>query len=561
MTHVALYARYSSDNQSASSIEDQFRICREQAKREGWQVVSCYKDAALSGASVTLRPGVQALLQDALTRKFDIILIEALDRLSRDQADVANLYKHLKFAGVKIVSLADGEINEMHVGLKGTMNALFLKDLAAKTHRGMRGRVEAGKAGGGLCYGYRVVKRLDSNGELIRGERQIYPDEAQVIKRIFSEIASGKSPRAIATDLNKDGIAGPLNRAWGDTTIRGHVSRGTGILNNELYNGVLVWNRQSYVKNPTSGKRVSRPNPVGQWIKTEVSALKIIDDTLWHQVRARQAEIAKVFEPVTAGIRASKASQLHRTNRPAFLLSGLLKCGCCGGKYGVVTKDRFGCLNRYRRGNCDNGHTITQRLIEQRALSGLSERLVSAEAVEAAVRAYSEELNHANHQRRAQDQLDRSQLEKIDRSIKSIITAIEDGLYQPSMKDRMAELEFQKAEIRARQSQIVPDVPDVIPNIADYYKAKVLNLVEALKDPKLYHEASESIRSLVGEIVLSPGAERGHIRAELKGELMGILNLANPVNDPLITAVASRSRNHHGLARKNWSLGLSLCGW
>jgi site-specific DNA recombinase len=93
-----------------------------------------------------------------------------LDRVSRDQADVATLFKHLRFAGVQIVTLAEGEISELHVGLKGTMNALFLKDLAAKTHRDLRGRVEKGKAGGGLCYGYDVVKRTDSEGEPVRGE-------------------------------------------------------------------------------------------------------------------------------------------------------------------------------------------------------------------------------------------------------------------------------------------------------------------------------------------------------------------------------------------------------
>lgn len=147
MTRIALYARYSSDNQREASIEDQFRICRERAKREKWKIIGTYKDAGISGASMILRPGVQALLQDAQAGEFDIVLAEALDRISRDQADVATLFKHLKFAGVPIVTLAEGEINELHVGLKGTMNALFLKDLAAKTHRGIRGRVEEGKSG------------------------------------------------------------------------------------------------------------------------------------------------------------------------------------------------------------------------------------------------------------------------------------------------------------------------------------------------------------------------------------------------------------------------------
>jgi DNA invertase Pin-like site-specific DNA recombinase len=111
-------------------------------------VGATYQDAAISGASITLRPGIQSLLQDAQAGKFEIVLAEALDRISRDQADVAILFKHLTFARVRIITLAEGEISELHVGLKGTMNALFLKDLAAKTHRGLRGRVEKGKAGG-----------------------------------------------------------------------------------------------------------------------------------------------------------------------------------------------------------------------------------------------------------------------------------------------------------------------------------------------------------------------------------------------------------------------------
>ena len=82
-----------------------------------------------------------------------------------------------------------------------------------------------------------------------------------------------------------------------------------------------------------------------------------------------------------------------------FLLSGLLTCGSCGGKYGVILKDRYGCLNHHRRGSCDNGRTIRRPVIEQRVLSGLTDRLVSAEAVAEAVRAYHQEMNRQNHER------------------------------------------------------------------------------------------------------------------------------------------------------------------
>ena len=74
MTRLALYARYSSDQQSAASIEDQLRICRERAASEGWHVVETYSDAAISGASMILRPGIQSLVQDARAGLFDVAL-------------------------------------------------------------------------------------------------------------------------------------------------------------------------------------------------------------------------------------------------------------------------------------------------------------------------------------------------------------------------------------------------------------------------------------------------------------------------------------------------------
>ena len=205
---AVIYARYSSENQREASIEDQIRLCEELAKREGWQVVEIYRDAAMSGSNA-FRPGYQSLLAAAKRGQFDVVVAEALDRLSRDQSDIASLYKTLQFAGIAIHTRAEGEVNELNVGLKGTMNALFIKDLAQKTHRGQRGRVEAGKAGGGLCFGYDAVRQLDARGEPIRGERQINPVQAAVVRRIFTMFADGHSPIDISRALNHDHVPGP----------------------------------------------------------------------------------------------------------------------------------------------------------------------------------------------------------------------------------------------------------------------------------------------------------------------------------------------------------------
>jgi DNA invertase Pin-like site-specific DNA recombinase len=161
---TAIYARYSSDLQRDASIEDQVRSCKERIEKEGWALTATYTDHAISG-SVRLRPGYQKLLEDAREGLFDAVIAEALDRLSRDQEDLAGLYKQLTFAGIRLITLAEGEVSELHVGLKGTMNALFLKDLAQKVRRGLEGRVREGRSGGGLCFGYDVERQLDIRGE------------------------------------------------------------------------------------------------------------------------------------------------------------------------------------------------------------------------------------------------------------------------------------------------------------------------------------------------------------------------------------------------------------
>lgn len=78
---VAIYARYSSDNQREASIGDQFRVCREYAKRKGWKIAQEYSDHAMSGATL-LRPGFQAMMQSALRKEVEVVLAESLDRFS-----------------------------------------------------------------------------------------------------------------------------------------------------------------------------------------------------------------------------------------------------------------------------------------------------------------------------------------------------------------------------------------------------------------------------------------------------------------------------------------------
>jgi DNA invertase Pin-like site-specific DNA recombinase len=523
MKRVALYARYSSDHQRDASIEDQLRLCREHADRQGWEVVDSYSDRAISGASL-IRPGIQELMHDSHAGRFDIVLAEAMDRLSRDQEDVAAVYKRLMFAGVKIVTLSEGEISELHVGLKGTMNALFLKDLADKTRRGMRGRVVAGKAGGGLCYGYDVVRSIGPDGVPITGERRINSAEAVIVQRVFHAFAANTSPRQIVRQLNADGIPGPFGHVWCESTIRGHVKRGTGLLNNELYIGRLVWNRLRYIKDPDTGKRVSRLNPPSAWVITEVPELRIIDDELWEAVKARQKAIEEQHASAIEGVReAHKRNRLRGAQRPRYMLSGLLFCGCCGGPVALRGQDRYACSNHVNSASCTNTRSIRRDRLEARVLEGLKERLLAPEVAAEAMRAYAEEMNRLNRERRASVDSDRRALADVERKIKDVVTVIENGGYKPALLDRLDELELQRGRLRERLAQVSATPPDVNPNISEIFRAKVARLAETLNDPVDRAQAAQAIRSLIERVVLSPDPDSGEIKATLEGELGTIL--------------------------------------
>lgn len=534
---VALYARYSSDNQRDASIEDQLRQCRERATREGWTIVESYSDRAISGASL-IRSGIQSLLADAQAGHFDMVLSEALDRISRDQEDVAGVFKRLRFAGVTIVTLSEGEINELHVGLKGTMNALFLKDLALKTHRGIRGRVEAGKIGGGNAYGYRVVHQLDARGEPIRGEREIVAEQAEIIRRIFREYVAGKGPQKIAADLNRDGIPSPTGKRWNDTTIRGNRVISSGILNCELYVGIIRWNRQRKLKNPDTGHFTYRLNPESEWIRAEAPELRIVPQELWDATKTRQDELTALYKNRTEasreGIKRSLArnGSLNATHRPRTLLSGLLFCGCCDGSYARRGQDRYACTNHILGNGCDNARTIAREALEARVLTGLRERMMTPDMATEAVRAYAQETNRLNRERRNAADATRRELAEIAKAIAEIVRVIEQGGWHRALSERLTELEARQDSLAARMSDAPQDTPDIHPGIAETYRRRIERLTDALSHPDDAAEAAEAIREIIDRIVITPGQTRRDLSVTLQGELGTILDWIDRTGKP-----------------------------
>src|SRR3989442_191478 len=163
LMRAVIYGRFSSALQRDEFIEDQVEVCRREIERQGWIVAKVYSDRAQSGAS-KFRPQYQQMIADAEQKQFDILVCEALDRLGRKLADIADLHDRLSFAGVKIHTVATGEVTQLHIGMLGTMAQLYLSDLREKVWRGQLGRVRQGRIPGGIAYGYDVVGERDATG-------------------------------------------------------------------------------------------------------------------------------------------------------------------------------------------------------------------------------------------------------------------------------------------------------------------------------------------------------------------------------------------------------------
>ncbi len=514
----------------------------------------------MSGAS-PFRVGYQKLLEDGRAGQFDVVVAEALDRLSRDQADVATLYKQLSFQGIKLVTLAEDEISELHVGLKGTMNALYLKDLALKTRRGLEGRVRQGKSAGGRAYGYDIVREYDAAGQPIRGERWINKNEAKIVRWIFREYASGRSSRAIAKSLNERRIPGPKGKPWSDHSIHGNRRRGTGILNNELYLGRIIWNRQRFVKDPTTGRRQARLNLTSEWLTHEAPSLRIIHDDLWHRAKARQMDLC--FEEGEKAI----GGTLNRRHRNQYFLSGLIKCGSCNSNFIIVGKDKYGCATRRTKGTCSNSHVLKRQDIEALVLDGLKEKLIEPELVEAFIKEFNSEIARQGAERGSDRRRDEAKLRDVEKKIEAIVSAIEQGVLTESTRERLLDLESQKRALKEGLAKPTPaPYPALHPNLVGLYKRKVAALEEALADPEIRSEAGETLRSMVDRIEITPAPDiTGHsggddsvtgaenytqssgVAVTLYGELAAVIGLAEE-NETIESkrgfSLSAGARNH-----------------
>jgi site-specific DNA recombinase len=344
------------------------------------------------------------------------------------------------------------------------------------------------------------------------GEREIDPEQAAVVGRIYRDFVAGMSPEAIVKALNREGVAGPFGGSWSPSTIHGNAKRGTGILNNELYVGRMVWNRLRYGRDPDTGKRVSRLNPANEWISKSVPVLRIINNELWDAAKERQKATRRAV---------ADGGNIGRARRPQYLFSGLTKCGVCGSGFIMASANRLSCFGARYKGICDNRLTVRRDDVEARVLKALQENLLNQDLFEQFCEEFTREMNRLRMEQRAGQSSAKRELARPEVRRKKLVESI---MAASEVKDEIIAIANRRGELETQLKAATEPPPILHPMMADLYRANVENLASALQREDTRLEASEMLRGLIESIVLIP--DEGQLRVELRGNLAAMLTAA-----------------------------------
>ncbi len=367
---VAIYSRFSTDRQNESSIADQVRVCAEHATRNDWRLVEKFEDQGISGAALGNRPGVLKMQEAALARRFDVLLVTDLTRLSRSNGDLSKMIDRLVAKGIRVIGVQDGydsarRGHKLQAGLSGIIGEAFRDMIRDRTHAALESRAKEQRPTGGKCYGYRG--------------NAVNEAEAAIVREVFELYANGASCRKIAAELNARSVASP-GSTWNRKLRRCGGWMATGVrsmVRNERYVGLIRWNTTEWRKDPDTGKRLRYDRPRSEWIECRDESLRIISDVLFERATKRTQDVTTPDERLKTG------------GKSRYLLSGLLRCGVCGSHYIMTNKHAYQCSG-YVGGACSNGQRMRRDRGERELIDPIRNGLLAPERVERMAKEYEQ---------------------------------------------------------------------------------------------------------------------------------------------------------------------------
>jgi DNA invertase Pin-like site-specific DNA recombinase len=452
---AAIYARKSTAqtgmSEDARSVERQKSRARAYAADRGWTVADehVYEDDGISGAEFDRRPGFQ-LLKETLKRRspFQYLIVMDASRLGRESIETAHILKQFSLAGVRIFSylddqeiLMDGLMDKMKLAFTGLMDEGERYRAQQRTFDAMYRKALLGHVTGGRVYGYDneeiASSVLDAYGRPKRDhvERRINEGQASVVCRIFRLCAEGKGMVSIARLLNDDGLPAPRNSqghpaSWSPSSVRSLLFR-------RLYLGEVVWNK-SKKRNPW-GMQQQRKRPEKEWLTIPAPHLRIISDIEWRAAHDRLDATRKTYLRGTKGeLWGRPTSSLDSK----YLLTGLAKCGQCGGTFYVKSSSRkggrvlfYGCTNFHLRGKtvCTNNLLVPMDRANEEILSALDRQVLHPDVTKTVVRKALDKFRAAEQEWKEQREVFYRQISTVDLEIKRLVSAISAGGNIPAL--------------------------------------------------------------------------------------------------------------------------------
>ena len=408
MGNAVIYARYSSTGQTEQSIEGQLRDCYKVVEEMGLTVVKEYIDRAMTGKNDN-RPNFRRMINDSAFGTFDTIITWKMDRFARNRTDSALYKKILKDNGVKVIYAAENipEGNE-GVILESVLEGLaeyYSLDLAQKTIRGKKESIRKGKhVGGRVLYGYKI----DTAKYYVVDEAV-----APIIQKIFKDYVSGIKATDIAKNLNAAGLKTKIGDEW----TRHKIGK---VLRNKKYTG----DYECF--------DVQCENPIPAIIDKET------------------------FETAQQLLSKNRKAGGRNKSKYKYQLSGKVKCGQCGsamcGNYSGISKKNktvrcyYTCQGKKEKRGC-RAKAMHREKIEKLVLDNTMKIILKDDFIDKIADKIIE-LNQLEDDSTGLINAYEIELKEIESKIDNIMTAIEEGLATPRMKNRIAELERREEQLQ-----------------------------------------------------------------------------------------------------------------
>lgn len=471
--NVALYARYSSDNQRTESIDAQIRHLKDFCNENNYTIVKIYSDEALSGTNDN-RPQFMQMINDSKLKLFKAVVVHKLDRFARNRYDSAFYKRELKKHGVNVLSALEKfddspESIILESVIEG-MNEYYSANLSREVMKGMKETAyECKHTGGKPPFGYDI----DKNKKYI-----INDFEASIVRKIFKMYIDGEGYSKILKSLN--GIKTKHGNSFSKTGINS-------ILKNEKYSGVYVFNKFKRVK--VDGKSRNVPNDEKNIIKIDNGVPSIITKEDFERAK-------KIME-------ANRKTFRNYPKKVNYLLSGLVRCGKCQSNMSGITKkagrnktvySTYECSCRRRKKECDS-KPISKDKLEQIVINTIETKITSN--IDDLTEKVYNYLQNKIRETNTSLETYKKELITVEKQISNIVEAIANGMFHDSMKQKMTDLEKRKANLTTLIAESSNSQPLVTKPVIKMY----LEQNKSIKD-KTYEEQKKIIHSFVEQITV-----------------------------------------------------------